>query len=155
MKALIVYDSKFGNTEHVARAIAAHLGAEGETPVVAAGDATESDLAGVELLAVGGPTQGHGMSPALRAFLRRIPPEALRDVPAVAFDTRLSWPRVLSGSAAARCGKQLARKGARLVVPPESFIVTASEGPLADGELERAGAWADGVRAKLDEAVTA
>jgi flavodoxin len=149
MQAVVVYDSKFGNTERLARAIAEQLGVGEPVPVVAAGAASERDLAGIDLLAVGGPTQGHGISPALRAFLDRIPPEMVRDVPVVTFDTRLSWPKFLSGSAAAAIAKRLVKKGARLVMPPESFVVTASEGPLADEELERAGSWATGVRAKI------
>lgn len=147
MKAVVVYDSKFGNTEHLARAIAETLGVGEPAAVVAAGAASERDLAALDLLAVGGPTQGHGLSPALKAFLERIPPEAVRDVPTVTFDTRLPWPRFLAGSAAAASAKRLAKKGARLVVPPESFLVTASEGPLAEGELARAQAWATAVRA--------
>ena len=148
MKALVVYDSKFGNTERLARAVAEKLGAGEPATLVAAGAASERDFVGIELLAVGGPTQGHGLSPALRSFLERIPPEAVRGVPTVTFDTRLSWPRFLSGSAAGRSAKRLAKKGARLLVSPESFLVTASEGPLAEDELARASAWATDVRAK-------
>jgi flavodoxin len=147
MKAVVVYDSKFGNTERLARAIAEKLGAEEPAPAVEASAASERDLAGIDLLVVGGPTQGHGLSPALKAFLDGLQPEAVRDMPAVTFDTRLSWPMLLSGSAAAASAKRLAKKGARLLVPPESFLVTASEGPLAEGELDRAAAWATAVRA--------
>ena len=99
------------------------------------------------ICAVGGSAQGHGLRPALKAFLERIPLEAVRDVPTVTFDTRLPWPRVLSGSAAAASAKQLVKKGARLVVPPESFVVTGTEGPLGEGELARARTWATTVRA--------
>jgi menaquinone-dependent protoporphyrinogen IX oxidase len=147
MKAVVVYDSKFGNTERLARAIAETLGAGEPATVVAAGAASERDLVGTDLLAVGGPTQGHGLSPALKAFLERIPPEAVRGVPTVTFDTRLPWPQFLSGSAAAASARRLVKTGARLVVPPESFLVTATEGPLAEGELARACTWATAVRA--------
>jgi flavodoxin len=147
MKALVVYDSKFGNTKRVAEAIAEALGTDTPAALVAAGAASESDLAGVDLLVVGGPTQGHGGSPALRAFIDRIAPEAVRGVPTMTFDTRLDWPRFLSGSAAAQSAKRLTRKGAQLLVPAESFLVTGSEGPLAEGELDRAGTWATHARA--------
>ncbi|HEU5398077.1 MAG TPA: flavodoxin family protein [Gammaproteobacteria bacterium] len=143
----MVYDSKFGNTERLARAIAEVLGTDTPAALVAASAASVSDLAGVDLLVVGGPTQGHGVSPALRAFLDRIPPEAVGDMPTLTFDTRLGWPRFLSGSAAAQIAKRLTRKGARLLVPAESFLVTSGEGPLAEGELARASAWADHARA--------
>jgi hypothetical protein len=64
----------------------------------------------------------------------------------VTFDTRLTWPRFLAGSAAAAAAKRLAKKGARLLVPPESFLVTGTEGPLVEGEIERARTWANHVR---------
>lgn len=142
MKAMVIYDSKFGNTERIARTIAESLAGGEIVPVVAASDASESDLVGIDVLAVGGPTQGHGLSPALRDFLDHLPAEAVRDLSAVTFDTRLTWPRFLAGSAAAAGAKQLRKKGARLLVPPESFLVTGTEGPLVDGELERARIWA-------------
>jgi flavodoxin len=147
MKAVVVYDSMFGNTERIARAIAETVGAGESVPVVAVGVASEHDFAGMGLLAIGGPTQGHGLSPALRAFLDRLPAEAVQDVPTVTFDTRLTWPRFLSGSAAIASAKRLEQKGARLLMPPESFLVKGKEGPLVEGELERARAWGSQVRA--------
>lgn len=147
MKALVVYDTKFGNTERLARAIAAALGAGESADVMTAAAASARDLAGVDLLAVGGPTQGHGLSPALRTFLDGLPPQAVRDLPAVAFDTRLHGPRLLTGSAAAATAKRLEKKGARLVAPPESFLVGGTEGPLAETELDRAMTWGTDVRA--------
>jgi flavodoxin len=150
MKAVVVFDSKYGTTEGLAREIAAALGAGEPVPVVAASAASARDLQDVDLLAVGGPTQGHGLSPALRAFLDGLPSEAVRDVPTVTFDTRLSWPRFLAGSAAAASARRLEKKGARLVAPPESFLVAGSEGPLAHGEMERARTWAGTVRAMID-----
>lgn len=150
MKALVVYDSSFGNTEQLARAIAAQLALGTPTAVKAARDAAADDLAGIDLLAVGGPTQAHGLSPALKAFLQRIPPDAVRNLPTVTFDTRLHGPRLLTGSAAASSAKRLARKGARLLVPPETFLVASKEGPLEEGELARAGAWARSLRDSLE-----
>lgn len=147
MKTLIVYDSKFGNTERLARTIAETVGVGEPALVVAASAASTGDLAGIGLLAVGGPTQAHGLSPALKTFLDGLPSEAVRGVPAVTFDTRLTWPRFLSGSAAVALARRLEKKGARLLLPPESFLVTGSEGPLAEGELARATTWAHAVRA--------
>jgi flavodoxin len=127
MQAVVVYDSKFGNTERLARVIAEQLGVGEPVPVVAAGAASERDLAGIDLLAVGGPTQGHGISPALRAFLDRIPPEMVRDVPVVTFDTRLSWP-IRNRRRRPAEELRLVKKGAHLVMPPESFVVTLRYG---------------------------
>lgn len=154
MNAVVVYDTKFGNTERIARAIAETLGAGETVPVVTTEEAGERDLTGLDLLAVGGPTQGHGMSAPLRTFIDHLPSEAVKDVPTVTFDTRLTWPRFLAGSAAAAAAKTLTKKGARLVAPPESFLVSGSEGPLADGELERAHTWASDVYTKIGDAKT-
>lgn len=148
MNVVVVYDSKFGNTERIARAIGEELGCPESVQVVMAGDANEHLLAGIELLVVGGPTQGHGLSPALTSFLEQLPADAVRDVPAATFDTRLTWPRILAGSAAGAAAKRLAKKGARLLLTPESFLVTGSEGPLVEGELDRARSWAKVLRAK-------
>lgn len=80
---------------------------------------------------------GRRSGPKLRDFLDRIPAAALDGLPAVTFDTRLNWPRFVAGSAAVAAAKRLSRKGARLMLDPESFLVMGREGPLADGELER------------------
>jgi flavodoxin len=138
MNALIIYDSKFGNTEQVARAIASAL----HSPRLIRADAARKvDLAGCELLVVGGPTQKHGMSPALKTLFTPMGPGSLDGMPAAAFDTRYDMTRLLSGSAAVGIEHQLKNAGACLVAPPMSFFVRASEGPLEDGELERAAAW--------------
>jgi flavodoxin len=146
MKVLVVYDSMFGNTERLARTIAEELGDAGVAQVLVAGDAGEPDLAGIDLLAVGGPTQGHGLSMPLKGFFERLSPEAIRGMPAVTFDTRLNWPKFLAGSGAAASAKRLEKLGAHLLVPPECFLVKGKEGPLLEGELERARKWASQVR---------
>jgi hypothetical protein len=108
--------------------------------------AATRDLAGVELLVVGGRTQAHGLSPALRSFLDGLSAEAVRDVATATFDAWLTWTRFLAGSAAAAAAKRLQKKGARLMTPPKSFLVKGLEGPLVEGELERARTWATRVR---------
>ncbi|HEX6506766.1 MAG TPA: flavodoxin [Chloroflexota bacterium] len=146
MKALVVYDSKFGNTERVARVIAETLGAGEPVPTIPAGEASERDLIGIDLLAVGGPTQAHGLSPVLRDFLDGLSSGAVSDRLTVSFDTRLNWPRFLAGSAASAAAKRLTKKGARLLATPESFLVNGSKGPLAERELERAATWTKELR---------
>ena len=61
---------------------------------------------------------------------------------AAAFDTRLPGPVSRTGAASSGIAHRLESAGCRLVVPPESFLVDASEGPIAEGEETRAGAWA-------------
>jgi flavodoxin len=142
MKTLVVYESKYGNTELIARALADKLGEAVPAELAAVNGHTPS-IEGIDLLVVGGPTQYHGISPALRKFLDGIPTGALVGVLAAAFDTRLHGMKLLTGSAAGQIGKALERKGASLVAEPESFLVTSGEGPLEEGELKRAGTWAD------------
>jgi flavodoxin len=95
---------------------------------------------GISMLVVGGPTQAHGTSPAMKEFLDRLP--ELEGLAVAAFDTRLTWPRLLSGAASDRIAKALTKRGGHLVAQPESFLVSGGEGPLVEGELDRAKAWA-------------
>jgi flavodoxin len=150
MNVIVVYESRYGNTARVAHEIAAALEASGPVRLIEISDATAFDVKDTDLLVVGGPTEGHGMSPTLRARLMAVPPDALRGVALAPFDTRLKLPAFLAGSAARGIAKILQAKGARLVVPPESFLVTGTkeEVHLVEGEIERAGAWAEKVRAE-------
>jgi hypothetical protein len=66
-----------------------------------------------------------------------------------AFDTRLGWPRILSGSAADSIASKLARLGARVIGPAGSFIVTTAP-ELASGEIERARQWAESIAAQVE-----
>jgi flavodoxin len=141
MNIQIIYDSQYGNTERVARAIAEGLGEDARVDRVDDGTRVE---AGVALLVIGGPTQGHGAGPTMVTFLERLP--QLDGVAVAAFDTRLTWPKLLSGAASDRIARALRDHGAHLVAEPESFLVTGREGPLVDGELERATSWGHAVR---------
>ena len=153
MKSVVVYGSRSGNTRKVAEAIAGALEPYGPVGVVAAEDASATVWDHCDLLMVGGPTEGRHASPPVRAFFDRLPAHALRGVDAAAFDTRLDWPRLLSGSAASQIRRRLIDAGANVVVSPESFKV-CSRPELRHGELERAPIWAREV-AEACHAVTA
>lgn len=142
MNALVVYDSVYGNTEWIARAVGDVLAHHGPTEVRPVAEA-ETVPSGTDLLVVGGPTHAHGMDKVMKAYLDRLPAAAVAGIAVAAFDTRLRWPVLLSGSAARRIAKELQRKGGRQLVAPGSFIVEGGEGPLAEGELERAASWAE------------
>ncbi len=146
MKALIVYDSMYGNTEKIARAIGAALASSGVVKVFRPGAVNPSDLASVDLLIVGAPTQGGRATPAIQDFLNKLPERAVKGVNVAAFDTRLStrWVGIF-GYAAGKIAESLKRKGGNLIVPPEPFFVKGREGPLKEGELERAVVWAKGL----------
>jgi flavodoxin len=144
MKALVVYDSVYGNTEKIARAIGGAIA--GEAKVLRPGEVNPSDLASLDLLIVGSPTQGGRATPAIQEFLSKIPANALKNISVASFDTRFSTRLVkIFGYAAGRIANVLKDKGGRLVAPPEAFIVKSREGPLKEGELERAASWAKGI----------
>lgn len=151
MKALVVYDSVFGNTEKVAQAMGAALGCE----VRRATEVTPEQLTGLDALIVGSPTQAFQALKPVKAFLKSIPAGSLKGVKVAGFDTRMDVKEVNNavltvfakafGYAAEPIGKQLVKKGGTQAVPPAGFVVNGEKGPLRDGELERAVAWAQQV----------
>jgi flavodoxin I len=153
MKALVVYDSVFGNTEKVAQAIGQALGSPEDVKVVQASDAKPEQLVGLTLLIVGSPTRQFSPTGATTGFLKSVPKHGLKGVKVAAFDTRFTESaiekvRILAffvkifGYAAKPIADRLQKKGGELVVPPEGFYVGDTEGPLLEGELERAADWA-------------
>ena len=141
MKSVVVYGSRSGNTRGIAQAIAGALEEYGLVHLVAAEDASATVWDHCDLLVVGSPTEGRHASPPVRAFFDRLPSHALRGLDAAAFDTRLDWPRILSGSAAVEIHHRLVDAGAAMVGEPESFKVSGKPS-LFYGELERAPIWA-------------
>ena len=143
MKALIVYDSVYGNTEKIARAIAEAITPSNEVKVLRVGEANPSELASVNLLIVGSPTHAGRPIPAVQDFLNKVPELSLKGVNVAAFDTRISTKWVgIFGYAAGKIAGSLKTKGSTLILSPEGFFVKGKEGPLKEGELERAASWA-------------
>jgi flavodoxin-like protein len=169
VKIVVAYESMYGNTRQVAEAIAEGLG---KAEVVGVNDG-ESGVAGeADVLIAGGPTHMHGMAttmsrkgtgqaaeeegtelepgavdgPGLRKWLADRNGDGKR---AAAFDTRIDKSPMLTGAASRGIAKRLRKAGYELVADPESFFVEDSEGPLADGELERARAWGASLAEKL------
>ena len=140
MNTLIIYDSIHGNTEKIAQAIGAAIG--GDVQIVRVGEADVSSLAAFDLVVIGAPTHGGRPSPAMAAFLAKIPANALKGKKTASFDTRLTakWVKIF-GYAAGKIASSLKKMGAT-VLGSEGFFVKKSEGPLVDGELERAAGWA-------------
>lgn len=164
MRALVVYESMYGNTRRVAQAIAEGISQRFAVKTVEVGDAAPEIPDDVDLIVVGGPTHAHGMSRTgtrssaatqftkplvsdgigIREWLDAVRPPTRR-VHAAAFDTRARVPAWASGSAANGFAKLLQGSGFRLVEKPRSFFIQTKAEPvddlLAPGELEQARAW--------------
>ncbi|MCL5985448.1 MAG: flavodoxin family protein [Actinobacteria bacterium] len=144
MKVLVVYDSVYGNTEKIAKAVGGAI--TGDIKVLRVGEVSPSELKTVDLLIIGSPTQGGKPTPAIQDFLSKISESSLQDINVAAFDTRIPTKFVgIFGYAAGRIANSLKEKGVTLVLPPEGFFVKNTQGPLRDGELERAAGWAKGI----------
>ena len=141
MKALIVYDSAYGNTEKIAKSIGGAI--TGDVKVLRIGEVNPSELEPVDFLIVGSPTYGGRPTPATLDFLNNIPESAVKGMGVAAFDTRLSarWVKIF-GFASAKIAGSLKAKGGTLIMSPEGFFVKGTKGPLLEGELERAASWA-------------
>jgi len=164
MRAVVVYESMYGNTHLVADAIGAGLRTAFEVSVVPVSEVSPAVLADTDLLVVGGPTHAHGMS---RAATRKAAVEAankpvsplkaepdalgpgLRDwfgslghcsARAAAFDTRMHGPAALTGRASKGVARSLRAHGFDVVAEPESFLVTKQD-RLDPHETTRARDW--------------
>ncbi len=156
MPALVVFESFFGNTEMVARAIAEALGAPHAARARRVDELEPGDLENVDLLVVGSATRAFRPSPATQAWLKGLAPGRLEGVRVAAFDTRmdvaevgnpfLSFLAKIFGYAAEPIAKELARAGGAAAGAPAGFVVEAKEGPLREGETDRARAWARTLR---------
>lgn len=148
MKTLVIYDSVFGNTEKIARSIAAALG----TQAVPVSQVDAAQLTGLDLLVVGSPTRKFSPTEGISQLLNGLPKNHLAGARVAAFDTRIDLETIDSkvfrfvvdkgGYAAKAIAKSLEKKGGQLAAPGEGFYVTGEQGPLKDGELERAADWA-------------
>lgn len=160
MHALVVYESMFGNTQAIAKAVASGLSSGLETDIVEVGAAPRVFNDDIDLLVVGGPTHAFGMSrPGTRKTAveqavegavskgigQREWLDALERGPksmaAAVFDTRIDKPHWLVGSAARAVEKRLRRLGFRIIAASQSFYVAGTPGPLLGGEAERARRW--------------
>jgi flavodoxin len=152
---LIVYDSFFGNTEKVAIAISDALKEKYNVKYQRAKVTSEADFSDIDLLIMGVPTRGGMPTPDITNLLKTLKPETLKNVDFTTFDTRyesqakgfaLRMLMAMIKYAAEKIAKSLESLGGTLIQLPEGFIVTGQEGPLKDGELERAADWARNLR---------
>jgi menaquinone-dependent protoporphyrinogen IX oxidase len=176
MRAVVVYESMYGNTHQIAEAIGTGLEPFYDVTVMPAAEAGPAVLAGADLVVVGGPTHVHGMS---RAATRQAAGEAaakpdrglalepgalgpgLREwfgslgrypIKAAAFDTRIHGPAVMTGRASKEVTRLLRAHGFEVAVKPESFLVS-NQNTLDGGETTRAHDWAASLAASLAASV--
>jgi hypothetical protein len=166
MRAVIVYESMFGNTHLIADAVAKGMAPGNEVTVIPVSVATRKLLHGADLVVAGGPTHVHGISkastrkaaveqagksagqlvldasaaadgPGLRDWFSSLGQMSARGA---AFDTRIAGPAIVTGQASKGIAKLLAQHGLTLVAPAKSFLVTR-ENMLQPGEEDRAREW--------------
>lgn len=177
MRAVIVYESMYGNTRLVAEAIGEGLRAVHDVVVVPVGEAGREVMADAQLLVVGGPTHAHGMSrprtrqaaaemagkekkpvvleegatgPGVREWLASL---EYPNVFAASFDTRVHMPAALTGRASKGIDRELTRHGMHRIAEPESFFVT-KEDTLEAGEEARARRWGQQLAAETAAILT-
>jgi len=167
MRALLIYESMYGNTHAVATAIAEGIRPSGDVRVVPAVEAGDELVAWADIVIVGGPTHARGMSTAASrasAVADAAKPDGWNELTvdpaaqgpgirewldgqgaangkrAAAFDTRVPGPALVTGRASSAIAKGLRGHGFTLVAEPESFIVDTHQ-RLRDGEADRAKQW--------------
>ncbi len=173
MRAIVIYESMFGNTRRVAEAVARGLARTAEVRLARADEVESGDLASVDLVVVGAPTHAWGLprtntraqalvtanrgdndlilepaaesSPGVREWLGAL---GRLGVSGAAFDTRLRAPRFLTGRASTSISRSLRHDGAQVISPPESFFVDR-QNHLYAGEDERARAWGERLGAEV------
>ncbi|MFL6134886.1 MAG: flavodoxin family protein [Nocardioidaceae bacterium] len=158
-RALVIFESMFGNTEAIARAIGDGLAASMDVDVRDVCQAPAALPDAIDLVVGGGPTHAFSMSRpstradavkqgaavarpeiGLREWLDRLPTDSHGAPPFATFDTRVDKVRRLPGSAARKAAR-VARAHGCATLASESFYVTDTAGPLVDGELGRAREW--------------
>jgi len=158
MKILIVYDSVFGNTEKVVNSIAKILGERHQVDIQRINSLSLEALNKSELLIIGSPTRGFKATKPINGFISDIPLNVLSKINICVFDTRIRVEKINNklsrfivrkgGYASEKMIKQLEKKKANIIYPANAFYVVDTEGPLEEGELERAENWVKSISIK-------
>ncbi len=160
-RAQVVFESMFGNTERVARAVARGLLAGNVPTLVTEVSQTPAEVpSSVELLVVGAPTHAFSLSRpstrqdavrqgasgdraavGMREWLECAYHAGSFDLHVAVFDTRVSKVRRLPAAAGPKAARLAKKRHFELEGKPLAFLVDDVDGPLHDGEVERAEAW--------------
>ncbi|MDD1721264.1 MAG: flavodoxin family protein [Euryarchaeota archaeon] len=132
MKALVIYDSLYGNTEKVARALASGMREGGiDVECVRANTVDVGTLRAYDMIVIGGPTHSMGLSDTMKTFTKQLKEAAVKNKQAFAFDTK--YDSRFAGSAGKKIEQRMKQNGMKVVVPHASAIVLGKEGPLKEG----------------------
>lgn len=136
-KAIVIYDTIYGNTEKVAKALASGMSEQGvQADSIGVGKVDINRLKEYDLLAIGGPTHAFGISKPMKGFLKKLKNvEEVKGKKAFAFDTRMKIR--IAGSAAKKIEKELKKLRMNIVRSSSSAIVLGSEGPLEEGTEDK------------------
>jgi flavorubredoxin len=147
MKAIIIYHTRYGNTERIAKSLETGLKeASGIQDVVCTNvidvvSAIDS-LKEYDIICIGAPTEGFSAPKPIKEFLGKLKRVNLAGNYGFAFDTKVDSK--LSGSAAKFIEKELKSQGLQIVAPRESALVfalkemgTITGAKLKEGEEKR------------------
>jgi flavodoxin len=144
MKALVIFDTSFGNTKIIAETVARELG--NDTKAISVSDFNNNELEGTDLLVVGSPIIGWKPSERMGSFLASLSKDQLKGFKVATFDTRVKI--FFHGDVAKKIAQTLKEAGAEIIVEPQAFLVKGKEGPLIDGEIEKAIEWAKTIKTR-------
>jgi flavodoxin len=140
VNVLVVYDSKWGNTESIAKAVAAGIGKNAKAIKIDQSETIKTET--MDLLIIGSPVIGGKPTKPIQEYMKKLSHTLDRKMRVATFDTRMTMKFAQKfGFAAVRMANELLENGNTLIAEPMGFIVVGQKGPLAEGELERATKW--------------
>ena len=151
MKVLVIYDSLYGNTEKIANVIGEKFSSYHNTKVIKVNNTNTHDIENVDLLIIGSPTHGGRFTEPIKKFIENLPKKNNYTIKAITFDTSFPTSNMgffinhivkIFGNAAPRLSKELNKREIK-VIDSKIFYVLGKEGPLQEGEIERAKEWTD------------
>ena len=143
VKALVIFDSILGNTKKIAETISNELGKDSK--VLPVSEFNSKDLEDISLIVVGSPIISWKPTEKMGEFLSGLSEGQLKGIKAAVFDTRIK--NFMSGDALKEISKELIRAGAEISAIPQAFFVKGKEGPLFEGEINKAIEWAKSIKA--------
>jgi flavodoxin len=151
MNTLVVYFSKFGNTQKLAEAITERLTSNGNVRTISSDDLTVNDMKDIDLVVMGSPTHNMNLPKSVKPVFENLPKRTLPGTPVAAFDTSYKMSAILAHfTAAKKLSRKLRKLGGKQIVPPATFHVVGREGPLYEGEIERAQDWVELILKQVD-----